>query len=71
MLLTLHAYLEMATTMIIYQIIENLGAKKRKKKGFINKICNWIQIQIEIQFGFHSWDMELNIYFFFKKEKKN
>jgi hypothetical protein len=30
MLLTLHAYLEMATTMIIYQIIENLGAKKKK-----------------------------------------
>jgi hypothetical protein len=32
MLLTLHAYLEMATTMIIYQIIENLGAKKKKEK---------------------------------------
>lgn len=30
-LLTLHAYLEMATTMIIYQIIEDLGAKKKKK----------------------------------------
>jgi hypothetical protein len=64
MLLTLHAYLEMATTMIIYQIIENLGAKKKRKrkKGFINKICNWIQLQIEIQFGFHSWDMEPKIY---------
>jgi hypothetical protein len=55
-LLTLHAYLEMATTMIIYQIIEDLGAK-RKKKGLINKICNWFQ------FGFHSWDMEPKIYF--------
>jgi len=39
-LLTLHAYLEMATTMIIYQIIENLGAKIKLKSFLLTKFVN-------------------------------